>query len=331
MDVFIENSGSPTLGGGKNLLFHNNGDGTFTQITAGAIVNDVGVGYGSLWEDYDNDGFMDLLVINNVDNGHNFLYHNNRDGTFTRILTNDVATDAWPAGTTGGAWGDYDNDGLPDLFVTDYSGVRNRLYHNNGNGSFTNVTVGPMLHPASRNGAFSCAWGDYDNDGYLDLFVGGIGGTNGLYHNNGDGTFTQIISEPPVTDGTNGFPIVLSISWVDYDKDGFLDLFLTRFTRDTSGNTGPASSRLFHNNGNTNGWLEVNLIGTVADRRRSAPRCGCWPPSTARRFGNCAKSATVPGWVRTSAWGMPRAWTRSASNGPPAPCRNSTTSRPGKS
>ena len=265
VDLFIENQGTSDSSGGKNLLFHNNGDGTFTKITAGAIVNDVGVGYGVLWSDYDNDGFMDLLIVNLVNNGHNFLYHNNRDGTFTRILTNDVALDTWTLGTSGGAWGDYDNDGLPDLFVTDNNGVRNRLYHNNGNGNFTNITSGPMLQPPSRNGANGCAWGDYDNDGYLDLFVGGIGAANGLYHNNGDGTFTQIFSEPPVSDGGSGF-ITLSIALADYDNDGFLDLFLTRFSLDGAGNEGPTTSSLYHNNGNTNTWLEVKLVGTVANR-----------------------------------------------------------------
>jgi hypothetical protein len=265
VDLFIENQGTSNSSGGKNLLFHNNGDGTFTRITKGAIVNDIGVGYGVLWADYDNDGFMDLLVINLVNNGTNFLYHNNRDGTFTRILTNAVATDQWIEGTSGAAWGDYDNDGLPDLFVTDNNGVRNRLYHNNGNGSFTNVTSGPMLQPPTYKGANGCAWGDYDNDGYLDLFVGSIGGPNGLYHNNGDGTFTQILSEPPVTDGNSGF-ITLSIAFADYDNDGFLDLFLTRFTLDGFQNEGPSTSSLYHNNGNTNAWLEVKLVGTVANR-----------------------------------------------------------------
>ena len=216
------------------------------------------MGYGALWADYDNDGFEDLLVIYDSVNAHNALYHNNRDGTFTQITTNVVTTDSWSGGAVGGAWGDYDNDGLPDLFVTDQQGVRNRLYHNNGNGHFTNVTSGPMLKPASSGGAFGCSWGDYDNDGYLDLITTGFNGTNGLYHNNGDGTFTQILSEPPVLNYTPDAATV-GVAWVDYDNDGFLDLFITGYDDNTY-------NLLYHNNGNNNAWLEVKLVGTASNR-----------------------------------------------------------------
>lgn len=263
IDLFIENDG--TSSGAANLLFHNNGDGTFTKVTSGAVVSDVGVGSGSLWADYDNDGFMDLLVINLINNGHNFLYHNNRNGTFTRITTNAVATDSWLYGVQSGAWGDYDNDGLLDLFVVGNYGATNRLYHNNGAGNFTNVTPGPIPLPPVGVYPISCAWGDYDNDGYLDLFVDTYGGQNQLFHNNRDGTFTQIFSEPPVNDGGSGI-LEHGVAWVDYDNDGFLDLFLTCFTVDEYGDYGPAPCRLFHNNGNTNAWLEVKLVGIVSNR-----------------------------------------------------------------
>jgi hypothetical protein len=162
-----------------------------------------------------------------------------------------------------GIWGDYDNDGLLDLFVTDSNGVRNRLYHNNGNGAFTNVTSGPMLYPPSGGPSYGCAWGDYDNDGYLDLFVVNYGGNNALFHNNGNalfhnngnGTFTQVFSGAPVQHSGGG-----SCCWVDYDNDGFLDLFLS------GGEPGPVPHLLYHNNGNSNAWLEVKCVGTVANR-----------------------------------------------------------------
>jgi hypothetical protein len=247
LDLFVTDNGTSTDAGGKNLLFHNNGDGTFTKITTGAVVNDIGVGWGALWADYDNDGYPDLIVLNLVNNGHNFIYHNNGDGTFTRILTNAIATDSWPAGAQGGAWGDYDNDGLPDLFVTDNHGSRNRLYHNGGNGAFTNVSSGPML----PGGGVGAVWGDYDNDGYLDLFVTYDNAHNALFHNNGDGAFTQILPGSPVSD-IPGY----ACAWVDYDNDGFLDLFVT----------GVTTNLLYHNNGNGNAWLEVKLVGTVANR-----------------------------------------------------------------
>ena len=146
------------------------------------------------------------------------------------------------------------------MFVTANDATGNHLYHNIGAGNFTNVTSGPELQSPSSVGCEGCSWGDYDNDGYLDLFVCGEGGNNGFYHNNGDGTFTQITNEPPVNGGGPDFNCA-SVAWVDYDNDGFLDLFLTR-----GNNVTPTSNLLFHNNGNTNGWLEVKLVGTVANR-----------------------------------------------------------------
>jgi hypothetical protein len=250
-------------GSGTNLLFRNNGDGTFTQVTSGPVVNDdLSSAYSVLWADYDNDGFMDLLVLNNPYqpvNGTNYLYHNERNGTFRRVLTNSIATDQWPAGSIAGDWGDYDNDGLQDLFVTG-NWDSNRLYHNNGDGTFATIP-GPMLPTPTGGYSISCAWGDYDNDGYLDLFVCYQEGTNGLFHNNGDGTFTQVF-EGPGADGGPGLSYV-RCSWADYDNDGSLDL-LVQFSQDND----PAGSMcgLYHNNGNSNSWLEVKCVGTVDNR-----------------------------------------------------------------
>ena len=262
LDFFVDDHGSANDDGGRNLLFHNNGNGTFTKITSGAVFNDISVGYGVQWGDYDNDGFMDLLVLNNptTTNGLNFLYHNERNGKFRRVLTNAVATDRWPQGALTGAWGDYDNDGFQDLFITG-NGAPNRLYHNNGDGTFTNIIDGPMS--AQPAGGFSngCTWGDYDNDGYLDLFVSNGDGPNGLFHNNGDGTFTQVLDGDLVNDGAPGVTFG-GCSWVDYDNDGFLDLFV----HSAPDSTGQVSNSLYHNDGNSNAWLEVKCIGTVANR-----------------------------------------------------------------
>jgi hypothetical protein len=251
VDLLIPGYGNGT----SSLLFHNQGDGTFNQILSGSIVTDDVNSSSLAWEDYDNDGFVDLF-ISYAEPTRNNLYHNNRDGTFTRVLTNAVVTDLWRDGGWGAAWGDYDNDGLPDLFVTGMAGI-NRLYHNNGNGTFTNVTTGPMLAASSSR---TCAWGDYDNDGYLDLFIASYNAPNRLFHNNGDGTFTQVVGEVLSNDSNEGI-YCQSSGWVDYDNDGFLDLFVTR-----SPDTGTTSNLLYHNNGNTNEWLEVKLAGTVANR-----------------------------------------------------------------
>jgi hypothetical protein len=265
LDLFVANHGLANDNGWKNQLFHNKGDGTFTSVINGAIVNDISVGFCAAWEDYDNDGFVDLLVVNNVTGGANMLYHNDGHGTFTRVTTNIIATDAWPGGASTAAWGDYDNDGLPDLYITDQAGVRCQLYHNSGNGAFTRITSGPELVP-SPGGAFNgCAWGDCDNDGYLDLFVSGAGETNALFHNNGDGTFTKILATGPPVNGGGANMVYGAVSWVDYDNDGFLDLFVGGFTTNDLASA-PGKNLLYHNDGNSNAWLEVKLVGTVANR-----------------------------------------------------------------
>lgn len=305
-----------------NLLYHNNGSGTFSQITAGSIVTDSFNTYGAAWADYDQDGFLDLFVttLDSAAKSHCFLYHNNGDGTFTSITNGPLVTDL--ASSSGCAWGDYDNDGKIDLFVCGGGASTpqpNRLYHNNGDGTFSRVTnssAGSIISDAGQ--CKNAAWGDYDNDGFLDLFVSnGSGGNNFLYHNNGDGTFTRILIGPIaletghnfvsgawgdfdndgfldlyVTDEgistlsptvvnylyhnngdgtfskiTTGSPVneysdSLGCCWVDYDNDGFLDLFASRGDQ--------RGSLLYHNNlpnvGNTNAWLTVRLIGTASNR-----------------------------------------------------------------
>jgi len=247
----------PPAGSGNTFIFHNNGDGTFAKTSLGAVTTDRVIPAALVWVDYDNDGFMDLFVVNSFDST-NRLYHNNHDSTFTRELANAIATDRWVGTEQGNAasLGDYDNDGLPDLFVAAGSGAQNRLYHNEGGGVFTRITSGPMLPHAPGVGSWGCAWGDYDNDGYLDLFVSSYNGHNQLFHNNGDGTFTQDLNGSPANDGGSGV-LYLAPSWMDYDNDGFLDLFVAG---------GSGKSLLYHNNRNTNGWLEVKCVGTASNR-----------------------------------------------------------------
>src|SRR6266496_4181093 len=183
------------------FLYRNNGDGTFTKVTSGPPVNVVAESFSACWGDYDNDGNLDLFVATTA---RNLLYRNNGNGTFTRITVGSVVTDN--AFSAGSAWVDYDNDGFLDLFVTTASSspnVHSFLYRNNGDGTFSTITNSTLV--MDLGSFWGGAWGDYDNDGNLDLFVvannyfGGLQ-PNRLYHNNGDGTFTRVTTGSIATD-----------------------------------------------------------------------------------------------------------------------------------
>lgn len=259
LDLFVTTADSSA--NAHNFLYRNNGGGTFSSITNSILVTDRGSSLGCVWGDYDNDGHLDLFVCGGRGLGNglapNRLYHNKGDGTFTKVSTGSLATDVGYSGPC--AWGDYDNDGSLDLFVANVGGLKNFLYHNNGDGTFTRTTNGIVVTNVAD--AFGCAWGDYDNDGFLDLFVSNrnINGSNPavvnfLDHNNGDGTFTKITAGSPVNEDSDSW----GCSWSDYDNDGFLDLFVAR--------GGGRSNYLYRNNGNNNSWLTVKLIGTVSNR-----------------------------------------------------------------
>jgi hypothetical protein len=267
LDLFVGGFDISGAGGvAPNFLYHNNGNGTFMTVSNSILVQDNASSLSCVWGDYDNDGYLDLFICGGTGHGEgvprpNRLYHNNGDGTFSKVDTGDIATDKGYSGPA--AWGDYDNDGFLDLFVAnlDIGGIGNFLYHNNGNGTFTRITNDVVATNVAN--AYACAWGDYDNDGFLDLFVANDDFTpdgypsalvNFLYHNNGDGTFTRITTGSPVNDYNDSW----GCSWADYDNDGFLDLFVAR--GDALGNY------LYHNNGNSNNWITIKLIGTLSNR-----------------------------------------------------------------
>jgi len=211
----------------SNLLFLNNRNSTFTKITTGAIVTDVGFSYGGCFGDFNNDGYSDMYVINGggSSNRIKFLYMNNGNGTFSRITTGAVVTDL--SGAWGTATADYDNDGKLDIFVSNFN-QNNFLYKGNGDGTFTKITSGIIVNDGGSS--VGCAWCDYDNDGFADLFVAngnfGAGQANFLYKNNGNGTFTKITTGSIVTDVANS----VGGSWGDYDNDGDFDLFVTNYS-----------------------------------------------------------------------------------------------------
>jgi enediyne biosynthesis protein E4 len=243
IDLFISNGA-----GNNNALLHNNGDGTFTRVTLQRIVRDGGATIGAAWQDYDNDGWPDLYAANN--GGVSFLYHNLHDGTFERVSSQRIATDSQNAIVPD--WGDYDNDGWPDLGVGVFG--RNMIYRNLSDGTFARQTNGPAVLDSQNSEIVQ--WIDYDNDGYLDLFSANAGGQNNtLYHNSEEGTFTKVTTGSIVNDGGNS----AGCAWADYDNDGYLDLFVANWQ-------GSRPNFLYRNNGNTNHWLKVNCIGGASNR-----------------------------------------------------------------
>jgi uncharacterized repeat protein (TIGR01451 family) len=214
LDLFVANNT-----GSKNFLYHNNGNSTFSRIMSGPIVEDGTYCHSASWADYDNDGYLDLFVAEYFPTKNNHLFHNSGDGTFTRVENSPVVTDA--GHSIGAAWGDYNNDGLVDLFVPNTNNEPNWLYENIGNGQFVKVNEDVV---SLESNSVGCSWGDYNNDGYLDLFIANSGNSsNFLYTNNGDGSFSSITTGNVVTDKGNSH----GSTWIDIDNDGDLDLYVT--------------------------------------------------------------------------------------------------------
>ncbi|MEW6160187.1 MAG: CRTAC1 family protein [Verrucomicrobiota bacterium] len=234
---------------------------SFTKVTTGPVVTNVAAAWGAAWGDIDNDGFIDLHVGNE---GVDFLYHNNRDGTFASIINSPVVMNDSDGGD-GGAFADYDNDGHLDLIVGGYGGPRNKLFHNNGDGTFTRTTGNAVVAEGDAN---STHWGDYNQDGYVDLLIVSSQSSNiRLFRNSGggSGSFTKMTAAQagPILAETER---AVEGIWSDFDNDGDLDVLVIYYMTGRIGlyrnhGNGTFSSRLLRSEV---GDLEAVLVGPLA-------------------------------------------------------------------
>ncbi|MBI2187377.1 MAG: CRTAC1 family protein [Acidobacteria bacterium] len=225
--------------GVESRLLRNRGDGTFEDVTTRVGLAGLDGVSVAVFADYDNDGLKDAFVSRTF--RANQLFHNRGDGTFEDVTA--AAGIGEDCCTTAASWADYDNDGFLDLYVGRYldprlrppttffyarNGEPNQLYRNNGDGTFTNVTVRAGVGESGL--CLGTAWGDYDDDGFLDLYVVNDFGRSTLYHNNRDGTFTDVTVES----NTLAYGAGMNASVADYDNDGRLDLYTTDIRSDSA-------------------------------------------------------------------------------------------------
>jgi len=265
LDIFLVNGtrleGFPAGSEPVNHLFKNNRDGTFTDVTDKAGLRHSGWGQGVCVGDYDNDGNDDLFITYF---GKNVLYHNNGNGTFTDVSVKAGVAGARPRWGTGCAFVDYDRDGKLDLFVANYidfdlktapvpesgpclnkgvmvacgppglEGDTDILYHNNGDGTFTDVTEPAGIKKANGTFGLGVLTADFDNDGWPDIYVANDSTPSLLFHNKKDGTFVDIGLEAGCSLSADGKPQAgMGVGAADYDLDGNLDILKTNFAGDT--------------------------------------------------------------------------------------------------
>ncbi len=267
LDIFLMDGGSlvdPQISSrARNPLYRNNGDGTFSDVTARTGIQPLRYGMGACAADYDNDGHVDLYLTGFEGNA---LYRNNGDGTFSNVTEKaDAGVRSW---STSCAWGDFNKDGFLDLYVANYvdfglnnnqfcgdvvqrvraychpnvyGGLADVLLQNNGDGMFTDISKKAGIANPAGNG-LGVVVGDYDNDGWPDIYVANDSVPNFLYRNLGNGTFEEVGQWAGVAVNRNGRPEAgMGTDFGDIDNDGLLDIFVTNLDWETN--------TLYHNQG----------------------------------------------------------------------------------
>ncbi|HET6203133.1 MAG TPA: CRTAC1 family protein [Planctomycetota bacterium] len=236
-------------------FFRNNGNGTFTDLTVATGLGDPqSHGYGLTWGDFDLDGDFDCFVSNCGPATINRLFRNNQIGTGSPFYTEIAAAAGvdYQPNTYGADWADFDEDGDLDLFVAGAQMEPNHLYRNDGVLPMVDVALAAGVFGPPTNG-HGCDVGDFDNDGWLDVYVQDFAGVNRLYRNLGGLAFAEV---PGAAGASLGASPGFDCAFVDYDDDGDLDIHATSGFRD----------RLYQNSGNGNHWLQVVAKGTVDNR-----------------------------------------------------------------
>jgi hypothetical protein len=275
-DILLVNGtrldGLPPNLNSTSRLFHNTGNGKFIDVTEKAGLVRTGWGQSICSGDYDNDGYIDLFISSY---GKNALYHNNRNSTFTELAEKAGVANNRTRWGSGCAFLDYDRDGLLDLFVASYidldlktaplpetgpcqykgimvacgppglTGGSNTLFHNNGNGTFSDVSEKSGITKTNGTYGLGVLTVDFDNDGWTDIYVANDSAPAALYRNNKNGTFTDIGIEAGCALSIDGKPQAgMGVTAGDYNHDGWLDIFKTNFSGDTSSlyrNTGKST------------------------------------------------------------------------------------------
>jgi enediyne biosynthesis protein E4 len=288
LDIYLLNSQSVEAARAEKprpaaALYRNLGNGKFEEVAARAGLADPGWAMGVSVADYDNDGDDDLYVTNL---GPNRLYRNRGNGTFEDVTVTSGTGD--PRFSTGSAWGDYDRDGDLDLMVANYvaftladlpqfgrgplcqfknipvqcgprglNGAGDTLYRNNGNGTFTDVSMKAGVDDPPGYYGLGVVWSDLDDDGWIDIFIANDTVPNYYYHNNHDGTFTDLgLISGLAVDEAGGEQSCMGVAAGDYDRDGRLDLFVTNFSEQYN--------TLYHQNGDAT-FSDVSRASRTAD------------------------------------------------------------------